>query len=257
MSIQEPAADPFVVLHGIAWEQYEKILDALGENHLRHTYDRGTLEMRGLVYGVEWKSYMAFLDALGDFSLRHSFDRGTLEMMSPRRDHDWVKRLIGRFIESMALDLDIPIQSVGSMTLSAEAAERGLQPDESYYVQNEPRVRGQSTYDPNIDLPPDLSVEVDVTHSSVPRLPLFAAIGIPEVWRHSGGDLRFFRLVKKGKHKGEYQETKHSLAYPFLQADDVNEILNQREGMGENALVRLFLERARDRFQSNPSGRKR
>lgn len=252
MSIKEPAADPLVVLHGIAWEQYEKILDALGENHIRHTYDRGTLEMRGLVYGVEWKSYMAFLDALGDFSLRHSFDRGTLEMMSPRRDHDWVKKLIGRFIEAMAFDLDIPIQSVGSMTLSAEAAERGLEPDESYFVQHEPQVRGQSTYDPDVDLPPDLSVEVDVTHSSVPRLPIFAAIGIPEIWRHSAKGVVFLRLVKRGKHKGEYHETKQSLAFPFLQPDDVAEILNQREGMQENALVRLFLERARSRAQSNP-----
>ena len=33
------------VLHNVSWEQYGKFLEAIGENHVRVTYDRGSLEL--------------------------------------------------------------------------------------------------------------------------------------------------------------------------------------------------------------------
>ena len=114
------SSNPYVILYGIPWETYKTILDALGAYHLRHTYIRGSLEMRGLLYGVSWHDYTRLLLALGDINLRHTYYLGTLEMMSPLKDHDWIKRLIGRMLEAMTLDLDIDVQSVGSTTLSKE-----------------------------------------------------------------------------------------------------------------------------------------
>ena len=91
--------------------------------------------------------------------------------------------MIGQMIEAFTLALDIPIQSVGSMTLRASKGGRGIQPDRAYYFANEPRVHCKDTYDPQKDPPPDLVIEVDVTSSSVPRMPVLTKIGVPEVWR--------------------------------------------------------------------------
>jgi len=114
MTATKSPTDEYIVLCGVPWEVYLGILEALGECHLRHTYDRGSLEMRRVVYGVAWGNYLKFLDATGEFNLRHTYDEGTLEMMSPRKDHDWVVKLIARMVEAFALAADIPIQSIGS-----------------------------------------------------------------------------------------------------------------------------------------------
>lgn len=228
----------FVVLYGVPWETYEGILDALGEYHLRHTYDEGTLELRRVLYGVTWADYLKLLSATPGFYLRHTYDEGTLEIMSPRKDHDWVARLVGRMIEAMALVLDIPIQSIGSTTLRAAKGGPGLQPDSTYYLANEPQVRCKETYDPKKDPPPDLAIEVDVTSTSVPRMPVFAKIGIPEVWRHHGRSVQFFRLTAKG----EYRKMERSIAFPFLQAKDFTRFINRRGEIGENQVVREFVE---------------
>ena len=231
-------AEPFVVLYGIDWKQYEAILAALEGHHLRHSYDRGTLEMKSLITGVSWKAYEAFLDALGDRSLRHSYDRGILELMSPRKDHDWVKKLIGRFIEAMSLELNVPIQSVGSMTLRKQLAKRGFEPDESYYVTNEPLVRDKKTFDPKRDPPPDLIVEVDVTSSCVERMPLFASMGVPEIWRHDGHALGFHRLGKGGA----YRKISRSRELQLVTPRDISKFLNRAGRIDETSLVRSFVE---------------
>jgi Uma2 family endonuclease len=239
--------DPYVVLYGIPWKTYCEIDDALGEYHTRHAYSRGALEMRGVLYGVAWSDYKKFLDALGDYSLRHTYFEGTLEMMSPHKDHDWTKNLIGRMIEAMALAFDIPIQSVGSTTLTSDDVEKGLQPDEAYYIANERKVRGKNTYDPKTDPPPDLAIEVDVTNTCIPRLPTFAGLGIPEIWRHDEDQVRFYRRVKSGRRRGRYGEIKRSIAFPFVEPEDVNQVLAKKEVLDENTLVRMFLKRVRQR----------
>ncbi len=231
----------YVVFHGVTWATYEGILDALGEYHLRHTYDEGTLEMRRVLYGVTWEDYLKLLGATGDFSLPHTYDEGTLEMMGPRKDHDWMAKLIARMIEAFALAVDLPIQSIGSTTLRPSKGGRGLQPDESYYLANEPRVRCKDTYEPEKDPPPDLAIEVDVTSTSVPRMPVFAKIGVPEIWRIERGRVRFYRLKSRTK----YEAVDRSVAFPFLKPADLMRFVKRRGELGENAVVREFVEWAK------------
>jgi Uma2 family endonuclease len=49
---------------------------------------------------------------------------------------------------------------------------------------------GRPTPEYNLDkeatIPPDLAIEVDVSRSSIDKLAICAAIGIPEVWRYAG-----------------------------------------------------------------------
>jgi Uma2 family endonuclease len=146
--------------------------------------------------------------------------------------------LIGRFIETLSLELNIPIQSIGSTTLGKQLVERGFEPDESYYVTNEPVVRDKKTYDPRRDPPPDLIVEVDVTYSLVKRMPLFASLGVPEVWRHDGQSLAFYRLGKRGK----YRKINRSRELPIVTPRDISKFLNRAGSIDETSLVRSFLD---------------
>jgi Uma2 family endonuclease len=231
----------YIVLEGVSWETYEGILDALDEYHLRHTYDRGTLEMRRILDGVAWEDYLKLLDATPDLYLRHTYDGWTLEMMSPRQEHDWLGKLIARMIEAFALAVDLPIKSTGSTTIRPAKGGRGLQPDQSYYLANEPLVRGKDKYDPRIDPPPDLAIEVDVTRTSVPRMPVFAKIGVPEVWRlDKRGELRFFRLAK-----AKYEVVEYSVSFPFLKPADLMRFLDRRGEIGETGVVREFVKWAK------------
>jgi len=121
----------------------------------RHSYRHGELRLPTTLKNVSWEAYKEFLQALGDRHVRHFYDQGTLEIMSPLKSHEWIKKLIGRFVEMMAWDQKISIQSVGSMTVTSELMERGFEPDESYYIGNEPKVRGKLHFEPDVDPPPD------------------------------------------------------------------------------------------------------
>ncbi|MCE9606634.1 MAG: Uma2 family endonuclease [Planctomycetia bacterium] len=238
------ASDDTIVLNGIDRDTFANIAAAFGECHPRLTFDHGRLEMWAVIPGLSWENYLRFLEAIGDISLRHTYVEGVLEMMSPRKDHDWIKRIIGRFIEAMTLDLNILIQSIGSTTLASDDFECSLQPDEAYYVRNESRVRGKLEYSPQNDPPPDLVVEVDVTSSSVKRLPSYWAIGVEEVWRHDGKRLFFLRRTDDSS----YVEISNSLAFPFLSSDDVNAAMQEVTKVNENELVRAFVGNARIRW---------
>jgi Uma2 family endonuclease len=190
-----------------------------------------------VLFDVSWAAYEAILEAMGDRRLRHSYDNGTLELMSPLKRHDRAKKILSRMIEAMALELDIDIQSIGSTTLRKQPKKKGLEPDECYYVAHEPQVRSKPDYDPSVDPPPDLALEVDVTRSSVSRMGIYAGLGVPEVWRMKGETLSFHMLEENGK----YVSIERSLAFPRVTPGVLQQFLSQRCELRENELLRNFL----------------
>lgn len=81
------------------------------------------------------------------------------------------------------------------MTIRKRHLLRGLEPDQCYYVRNEPAVRGKRKLDLSIDPPPDLAVEVDITRSSLEKLEIYGALGVPEVWLFNGDRLQINTLA--------------------------------------------------------------
>jgi Uma2 family endonuclease len=187
---------------------------------------------------VSWAVYEQFLKEAGDHRFRHTYDRGTLEIMSPSPKHENVKRLLGRLIERMSEECDIEIRSFGSMTQGREELEQGLESDECYYFANEPAVRCKRDLDFNVDPPPDLAVEVDVTSSSVGRMPIYAALGIMELWRFDDEDqLSFFQLVDGNR----YVEIERSITFGFLSPRELQEFVDLGLEMSERELIRKFV----------------
>jgi Uma2 family endonuclease len=192
---------------------------------------------RFVLYGVSWESYSRLLEAFADRPLRHSYDEGTLEMMSRLKEHDWIKKLIARFIEAATLELNISIQSIGSTTLGSEKAQKGLEPDECYYISHEGEVRGRRDYDSDRDPPPDLAIEVDVTHQSLSRMDIYAALKIPEIWRSTKDGVLFYRLNRSGR----YSKISRSRALPLLTPAVIDEFLALRKTKNDTAILRQFV----------------
>lgn len=190
-----------------------------------------------VLFDVPWAGYEAILEAFGDRRLRHSYDDGVLEIMSPLKRHDRNKTLLARLLEMAAYELDIDIQGIGSTTLRKEARKKGLEPDECYYVAHEAEVRFEEDYDPNRDPPPDLAIEVDVTHAEVGRMDIYAGLGVPEVWRLKDGKLTYYRLQE-----AKYLKTSRSRAFPLLTPAVLEKFLHRRIEVRDNQLLREFVE---------------
>ena len=227
---QQVHSQQFVVVHFVPRDAYEQVLGALGEAHVRPATEPDAMELPRVIRGVPPRAYREFIDALPEHYLRHTYDGETLEIMTPLREHEGAKKLMGRMLEAMVLALDIPILSSGSTTLRTALADKGLEPDESYYIANEPRVRGSNVYRPGEDPPPDLAIEVDVTSAVLKRLPIYARLGVPELWRYVDDEVRFYRLSEGG----EYMPTERSLAFPWMNSADVTRHLERRHDMDEN-----------------------
>lgn len=198
-----------------------------------------------LLENVSWKTYAALLADLGERRrYRMFYDRGLLEIISPSSKHEKLKKLIGRLIETFTLENRIKIVSVGSTTWKSALRARGAEADESYYVQNEPKVRGKEDIDLDLDPPPDLVVETDITTSVLDRLNIYTSLGVREIWRHDGSVLTIYQL----KADGQYQVLKESAVLPMLPMADLEKFIDQRHQLDETELVWAFRDWTRRQF---------
>ena len=199
---------------------------------------------RVVLQNISWQSYQSLVrDFDQEPAIRLTYDRGTLEVRKPLDPHETFKKLIGRLIEAATEELDLEIRSLGSRTCDREDLVRGLEPDQCYYIQNEPQVRGVGQIDLSQMPPPDLVVEIDITSSSLNRFAIYQALGVLEVWRYDGSCLQIY-----GLQAGGYVEQTNSAALPILAASDILQFLNQQPTMGENAWVKQFRQWLREQI---------
>ncbi|MEA5507334.1 Uma2 family endonuclease [Halotia wernerae UHCC 0503] len=99
---------------------------------------------------------------------RLAYDHGTLEIMTPLMPDEHNKRLIEKLIDNLAEQLNLNLKSTVSVTCKRPDLLRGVEPDSSFYIQqNEPVMRQKQNLDLTQDPPPDLVVEIDYTSASV------------------------------------------------------------------------------------------
>lgn len=198
-----------------------------------------------ILRGVSWTTYQALIRDLElEPGKRLTYDQETLEIMVPLPPHESYKRLMGRLVEVTTEETETEIRSLGSTTWSREDLQKGLEADECYYIQNEQAVRGKAEIDLTTDPPPDLAIEVDFTSSSMNRLEIYAAIGVPEVWRFDGETLTIYCLVE-----GEYRSQEASEVLPLLQQGDILRFLQASQAMGETTWIREFRKWVRESIE--------
>lgn len=179
------------------------------------------LDQRIILKRVSWKTYESLLSDHLDRSVpRLAYDQGVLEIVSPSRRHEETNRTLGHLIEVVAEELSTDLLNVGSMTFKRKDLQQGFEPDTSFYIQHEPEMFGMAEIDAATDPPPDLVIEIDVTSPSLNKLPIYARMRVPEIWRYreQTDDVVVLRLQND-----TYQEVTQSETLPPL----TNELLTR------------------------------
>lgn len=189
---------------------------------------------------TDWTGYLKFLDAIGDGHVKATYNRGTLELRMPSEEHENVKEILGHLLESALSELECEAYPAGSMTFRREDLERGIEPDKCYWIANADAVGGGRAYDPRTDPPPDLVLEVEVTRSIIDRMDIFRTLEVPEIWRWTQRG-RLEILILEG---GVYRAHRSSKAVPRLSAEQLTTWVHlaRKEGFIKvGRMVRAFL----------------
>ncbi|MCT7954916.1 Uma2 family endonuclease [Laspinema palackyanum] len=186
---------------------------------------------------IRWQTYEALLLDLQDRGgVRVAYDQGTLEIMAPSEEHEGYSISIHNFIVILADELGLNLRQLGSTTLKKEDIQRGLEPDQCYYIQNEPRVRSKLKIDLSVNPPPDLVVEVDITSGSLNKFPIYQSLKIPEIWRYRRRGLEIFELQGE-----EYVQRDFSPTFsPISVTTVIPEFIQKSPSMGEMVALRAF-----------------
>jgi Uma2 family endonuclease len=187
-------------------------------------------------HGVGWEEYEELLQQVGEAGgLRISFDDGTLQVMTLSPEHEKYCDFIKRLVSSVSLRLRINILFFGSATMRKKERRKGNEPDACFYVQNAATIGNRIHIDFELDPPPDIAVEVDVHHDTRNKFRIYAALGVPELWRFDGDQLTIHSLEQD-----EYRQVETSAALPMLASRVMTEQLRKLETEGELQTILAF-----------------
>ena len=189
-------------------------------------------EQRIVLSRIGWDQYEAILRALPDQAgVKIVYQGGRLTLMSPSRSHDWHAKKIGQLITSVAIASGMEIEEAGHATFRSKEACSGVEADESYYLgDNAVLMRGPQNVNLEKQPPPDIVIEVEVTHKADDAVISWAKLGVPEVWRLDVDRRQFTFGIRNSE--GVYAVSPKSQAFPFLKPDDVLTQLRLVEEIG-------------------------
>jgi Uma2 family endonuclease len=188
-------------------------------------------EQRLLLHDVPWRDYLVLRDLLDYPGLRMAYCEGALELMSPSEDHESKKTLIGRLVETYAIERDVPLEGLGSTTYRSEAVKRGLEPDECYFVG--PR-RGPY---------PDIAIEVAIQSGGIDKLEIYRGLGVLEVWFWESDAFHLYALSARGDESG-YEKVRRSALVPGLDFEVLTAFVRRED---QHQAVREFRDLVRER----------
>jgi Uma2 family endonuclease len=196
---------------------------------------------------ISWETYERLLAEQGEINgKRFTYDQGTLEIMVLSTRHERLNRTLALLVELAAEALNLDLERFGSATFQRADLLKGFEPDSCFYIQHAEAVRGKEQVDLMVDPPPDLLIEIDITSPSLNRFPIFAAVGVPEVWRYDGERITFYHLVD-----AVYLPTTHSIALPLLSSEGGTRLLDESETLRSTA----WLRHVRDWLRARAAGK--
>lgn len=193
-----------------------------------------TPDQASVLQGVTWAEYVRYRDDPANHGLRMTYDRGVLEIMTLSYAHELISLLIHNFITLWQLQHEIDGQPAGSMTLRSQVLSQGLEGEQTYYIQRASDVLGQKEIDAE-QIPPDLAIEVDHTRASIRKMPIYAKLGVAEVWQWRNESLTVQRLKN-----GEYVEISESVALLGFPLDQLRAAIARRNDVSQTVLLQEF-----------------
>ncbi|MBE9038905.1 Uma2 family endonuclease [aff. Roholtiella sp. LEGE 12411] len=188
-----------------------------------------------LLKDISWEQLENILEEMGERrAARISYSHGWLEIMVPLPEHEKDKELIGDLVKILLEIFQIDFEPFGSTTLKNERMQQAVEPDTSFYIQNQAAVIGKNRIDLTIDPPPDLAIEVDITSRT--RFDNYEILGVPELWRYTQQGLEI-SLLQQGK----YIKSQSSPNFPDIPIVElVNEYIQQCLSIGRSQAMRNF-----------------
>lgn len=189
-----------------------------------------------LMTGLTWAQFEQLLDDAGD-NRRHrlTYYKGTLEITMPSDTHEFITRMVDALISILCEEMGLNLKTLGSTTLKAQQLDSGPEADNEYYIQNEPLIRGKKI-DLAQDPPPDLVVEIDITHSNLNKKEMYRQMGVPEFWSYSGKTQQLtFHVLED-----DYVEHDTSRTFPLMAPNTLEAFIERCDQEGELAAKRWF-----------------
>ncbi len=185
--------------------------------------------------GISWQAYKTIREALSERYIFLTYDKGTLEIMTLSAAHERYKGKFHLLFHLLARHFRINYENWGSFTQQRQDLDKGVEADDCYYIQSLPAVMGKIIIDLERDPPPDLAMEVDVTHSSMDRIRIYQTLKIPQVWRFDGRTLQVLVLVK-----GKYELREFSPTFPGIPMAELVRFVKIGIEMGEMVMTQRF-----------------
>jgi Uma2 family endonuclease len=202
-----------------------------------------------VLHGLSWSAYKLITEELLQGRHLHwSYDQGRLELVTTSLAHGAFSRVLCLLVLALGAEFRIRLFPCGDITCDREDLDRGLQPDECFYITHAAQMAGRARLDLSSDPPPDLAIEVDVSRDSRSRLPIYAGLRVPEVWRFDGTVLTFLHLGPEG----EYTPAENSRYFAGINAADLLPFVLQAPPPDANALVEDFRAAVRQRLGKSP-----
>lgn len=183
---------------------------------------------------VSWDEFENILAELGEHrASRLTYDNGILEIMTPLPEYEDNKEIIGDLIKVFLEELDIEFRSLGSTTFKSQIQNKGVEPDQCFYIANESKIRGKKRIDLTVDPPPDLVIEIEITSPTNPSI--YEALGVPELWQFDGDNLKINCLKN-----GQYVEVCESEILSNIPIKIIVKSLKDSKISGRNKVVKAF-----------------
>jgi Uma2 family endonuclease len=189
-------------------------------------------EQRFVIGRISWDAYVKISEALDDQpGLRMIYCDGRLVFVGKSRRHEWISDTLGHLVMAIAAQLGIPFEPAGEATYRREEKGAGLEGDRTFHVGvNALKMRGGKNYDFSADPPPDLAIEVEVSHPADEAMIAWGRAGVPEVWRIDASSLSCTFWHRRAD--GMYEKVLTSASIPQLTSDDVVELIGRAQAIG-------------------------
>lgn len=191
-----------------------------------------TGEQHLVLHGVSWDQYVTISDALPDRpGLRVTYLDGNLTFMTVSRNHDWIAEILGYLVAAVATGCGIRWEPAGCSTYRRKDINVGIEGDKTFYFgPHADLMQGPLNIDLATQPPPDLAIEVEVTHPADDAMIVWGRLGVPEVWRFDA-ESETVGFWLRGEN-GTYLRVERSRAFPILTPSDVNGQIRLADELG-------------------------
>jgi len=191
-------------------------------------------EQRFVMGGISWDAYVTISEALDEHQgVRMIYCDGRLILMGKSRRHERLAEFLGHLVMAVAAHSQLDCEPSREATFRRRPKEAGLEGDGTFHFgANAQKMRGLEDYDFELDPPPDLAIEVEVSHSADDAIAAWGRLGVPEVWRLHAATLTC--TFWNRRNDGTYEQVAHSLFLPMLGPSDVVDQLRRVQELGSS-----------------------